>query len=485
MQHPRSISALASRLVLGLGVALAAAACSDGTQDPTASTLQPASPAARSAAATPEVEAELRHVASAIAAALGEPDVRLAVRDAMRDSPWDAHQLVLQEFAGTAQGRLLVDAAARAAGETPERFAARVAALPPLDFYAPFEQHRTSWRGTPGVVVAATLNAESGATYRYGVDGRSVPVAGGHAAPAYPVLALNPAEAKARRYRPQPAGQGDVIQSPRDGEQAVTFTWIEPGGDSIVVSLEDVLAGRDPRFGVVRSAADGPTYLRYVKVRFDDAGDDLELNLDARFYRPDGALIGTSRWSNYSFPPNGDQYPNVPLIQKIIPDNSTARINVAVWEDDCDCFGNGDDHYGSRDFYWNNNEVTQTIYDGGWGATDVRLGWTAISAPAFSGVSVSGAYMYTGQTASVSATAVDQYGWPLAGYTVSAWSIDNPWVASITSSWGNYADLQANGVGSTYVRATINGVTGAGVVTVEQNPYGNCENPGQIICEEM
>ncbi len=472
MQHRPTLT-FPSRLLAGLGVVLMAAACGD-IQEPTSAV--PRAPSISTAVVPASVDAELQRVARAVALALGDAPVRLSLRDALRDSPWDEHQLLLQELVAAPEGRLLAAAAARAAGQTAEQFATRVAALPPLDLIMPSREHRTTWRGTPGVLVTATLNSESGPVHRFDLRGDAVRSAGA----GVPVLRLSPAEPRAKRYRPE-RGRGETIQGGRE-EQAVTFTWLEPNGDSIVVSLEDVMAGRDPRFRVIASAADGPTNLRYVKVRFDDAGDDLELVLDAKFYRPDGGLIGTARWSDYSFPPNGDESPNVPLIQKIVPNNSTARINVHVWEDDCDCFGNNDDHYGSRDFDWDDNEITQTIYDGGWGASDVRLGWTAIAAPTFSGVQVYGDDIYLDDVGVISATAVDQYGWPLGGYSVSSWSSDHPGIASIYSTASNTAYVQGNDLGTATVRATINGVTGIGYVNVEAPWNSGCSDPTVLFC---
>ncbi|HEX2202525.1 MAG TPA: hypothetical protein VHG91_04485 [Longimicrobium sp.] len=443
----------AAGVALGLGAVLGAAACFDA--DRPIATAPDASASLSPAAAA--IEAELQHVARAVAGALAQKDARLAVRDALRDSPWDSHQVVLQELVATPRGRVLLAAAARAAGETPERLGARIAALPPLDLSVPSREERRSWRGTAGVVVRASLNPEGGRVFSFD----SGPRGNGGA-----TFLLAPAEPRAERNVKQAVGKGDVIQSAEDGQDAVTYTWVDPDGTVTRLDLDRLMAGEEPGFAVIQTVGQDTTFLDYVKVYYGDAGDDLELNIDAEFYGPDGTSLGRAEYDHYSFPENGSRWPHFPLIGKVVPDQSAARVNIHVWEDDCGCWGNDDDHYGTRDFYWNDRGQVRTLADSD-GDTDIELDWIARAPSVLTSVTVGGAWLYVGDSQNVYARARDQYGFTLSGYTVSAWSVDNSYVASITGTLGNRATLRGNSVGQTYVRATIDGVTGAGFVNVQ------------------
>lgn len=76
-------------------------------------------------------------------------------------------------------------------------------------------------------------------------------------------------------------------------------------------------------------------------------------------------------------------------------------------------------------------------------------------------VTVSSATVYPGTTAQLTAKVYDQYGNQMTGKTVS-WSIDNPAVATISAS----GVVTGGSVGSTTARAAVDGVAGAGTVTV-------------------
>src|SRR5438093_10659956 len=89
---------------------LCLAACSD-----VPSTLLGSSvPDAARQTPTLTIEQATQNVARGIALALSDREMRLAVRDAMRASPYVEHKLVLQEFLATGSGsKLLVATAAR------------------------------------------------------------------------------------------------------------------------------------------------------------------------------------------------------------------------------------------------------------------------------------------------------------------------------------------------------------------------------------
>lgn len=79
-------------------------------------------------------------------------------------------------------------------------------------------------------------------------------------------------------------------------------------------------------------------------------------------------------------------------------------------------------------------------------------------------VTVSSATVYPGTTAQLTARVYDQYGNEMSGQSV-AWSIDDPGVATISGS----GVVTGHSVGSTTARATVDGVAGAGTVSVQQH----------------
>jgi hypothetical protein len=443
------------RLAAALALALLAAGC-----DAPATAPEAAPPIVSTA------EAELQRVARAFALALRDDAVRHSVRDVLRDSPWDEHQVRLQELAATPAGRRLVAAAAAAVGEDAARMQARVDGLPPLDFYVPSREQRLSWRGTAGVTVAASLDPENGKPIGgFDAAGRAI----GHALQAGgTVLLLAPAEPRAERSNRQPAGRGDVIQSADDGEALPTFTWIDPSGKRTIVPLAAKAPGSGGGDAGTDNHSGDKTYLDYVKIYFGDGAGDVELQVRADFRAPDGSYLGQGVWSNYSTIANSSQSPHVALLNEVIPDSGTAKVTVAVWEiDTCSgCGGGADDIYGLRDFFWGDRAQTRTAYYGGVQGADIELDWTARAKSVFTGVKVYDLIFNEGTSATTSATATDQYGYPISGYTVSSWSIDAPFVASISSTSGNNATIYGNNDGWGTLYATINGVTGNGNIEV-------------------
>ncbi|HSU14229.1 Ig-like domain-containing protein [Longimicrobium sp.] len=97
--------------------------------------------------------------------------------------------------------------------------------------------------------------------------------------------------------------------------------------------------------------------------------------------------------------------------------------------------------------------------------------------PVVTKVTVTSVSVAPGQSAQLTARAYDQYNNQMSGKTAT-WSIDNPAVATITSS----GVVTGQALGSTTARATIDGVAGAGTVTVED--YQEPDNPmcGKYYC---
>jgi hypothetical protein len=431
-----------------------------------------------SAADVAQVEASLKHLAEAVAGAMQDAEVRLSVRDAMRDSPWNSHKLRLQEFLVTEQGQALADAAAIAAGESAEQFSDRAAGLPLLDFYVPSREGRKTWRATPGVAIDASLNFEDGNVYRFGP--------GDTGAPGVRML-LHPAESRAMRLNPQPAGLGEVIQSESDGEEAYTLRWVGADGTVIVKDLHSTASTHPVSSGILMSTLassnSDSTRLGCININgWEDSGDN-EVILKIRFYEPDGTYRGYAEWADHNFPSNTTKCPGISVIGEVIPDGEhnggKARINIDVWEDDCDCFGNNDDHIGSRDFFDYDNDQTRDVPTDplikDWRAA-IDLEWIARAPSSFTSVSVPDVWVYVGDGTYASARALDQYGYGLPGYSASSWWTGNTSIATVDS----YGYVTGVSVGSTTLSATISGLTGSGTVTVEESL--SCDPNSTEIC---
>jgi len=107
--------------VLALGVCVLGLAGCEGAREavptaPAAGEASQGSMAALVGPAAPRDPAAAEALARALAGGLGDARVRRTVHQAWRNSQVSAHKLVLQEFVGTPEGRLLVEAAARSSG---------------------------------------------------------------------------------------------------------------------------------------------------------------------------------------------------------------------------------------------------------------------------------------------------------------------------------------------------------------------------------
>lgn len=232
------------RLLLGALACLAlVAGCEQATDAPTGpdngrteAALQPA--AVESGAGS---YAQVHAVAKMVALGLAKPEVRAAVRDAMRSSPVTEHKLAFHEFLATSAGDMLLREAARASGMTTASARATMRRLPALDFYVPVRAHRLAWRGTADYFVGASIAGKapskvfdpSGKELIANLDNR----ARGSGA----LFMLQSAEPKGRRIMPQAARPGLTIQDPGDGRLSGTLTTIDASGRSVTVDLSELV----------------------------------------------------------------------------------------------------------------------------------------------------------------------------------------------------------------------------------------------------
>lgn len=86
--------------------------------------------------------------------------MRQKVLEAMRDSPFPEHGLHLQSYLASAEGRPLLEIAARELGTSPGELLGRVEDRPALQLFMPNSYQRGTWEGEGPVAVAATAALE-------------------------------------------------------------------------------------------------------------------------------------------------------------------------------------------------------------------------------------------------------------------------------------------------------------------------------------
>ncbi|MEL7835275.1 hypothetical protein [Fodinibius sp. Rm-B-1B1-1] len=107
-------------------------------------------------------------LAFAVAAAMGNPDVRESVHSAMDASPYNEHKLVFGEFLSQPEGAALKKAVAKNLGGE-DVLNGLLDELPSMDFYLPYETHRETWEHANNNLMAICVldvDAKGGTAYR-------------------------------------------------------------------------------------------------------------------------------------------------------------------------------------------------------------------------------------------------------------------------------------------------------------------------------
>lgn len=361
-----------TRFVAVLAAASLAAACAD------AGPLTP--PAARHPAASRSVapaELEAREVGRAIALAMARQDVRVQVRDAMRRSPVTEHKLVLQEFIRSRAGEHVLRAAAAATGQRAEALAARIDALPAMDFYAPFREHRISWRANADVLVGVTMDPDRLELEAFSPAGASVALDARDGVPAKALLILHPAERKGLRENPQPDVAGDVIQEFVDGESSGRWIAGVDGGMATTASCDPYARTCFDVGGGGGTSSSDTTFIDFIELdHWGDGWGSVELELRATYYRSSGEQLATGSMRREGLYSNTPYYIHDKLILREIPEGSGDYINVRVIE--LDAFFNDDQ--GNRNYTFGEKAQIIGIWTGDtyWVGDIQRKVWTRL-----------------------------------------------------------------------------------------------------------
>lgn len=199
-------------VVAGLG------ACGDSLQPSDgAGVSEPAPEEEPGAPSAPAPTPPNEVVAKALALALQDPDLRLAVFREMSSSPVKEGKLHVPTYLRAGGTRLLAGMA-RAAELSEAELLALLDSTRALELYMPVEEHRAAWSGGDDVIVATQMD-EAVAPVGVDLNGDAVPLSL-DGPPEIPVIALVPVESFDAEGRPY----GRDI-APKQGTEANLLGW--------------------------------------------------------------------------------------------------------------------------------------------------------------------------------------------------------------------------------------------------------------------
>src|SRR5690606_16102217 len=113
---------------------------------------------------------------------------------------------------------------------------ALVRRLPPLDFYVPFDSHRSTWKATDDVLVGVATDVDAPTIQAYDVRGFVHTLHLDNARDGAPLVILHAAEPRPVRPAPVARGPAEVIE---DRNFASARTTKSTGGSAIATLLID------------------------------------------------------------------------------------------------------------------------------------------------------------------------------------------------------------------------------------------------------
>lgn len=249
---------------------------------------------------------------------MGDPSVRAMLLAAMRESRWNEHKLVFQEFAATPEGQQLVRVAATSSGVQPSMVEAWIAQLPSLDFYVPVREQRARWDGADNVVVGLNLDVDDPTLTGYTPRGEVVRLDRRNGIPVPVVFLLHPAEPKYVRSLVEGSSVAPLA--------VIDPTEIDPGGGGTV-------GGGGGSTGGSSSGSILKSYVMYV----DDGWGDNEILF--KHYSDKNVQNKIWEWVD-----SGAYYGQGEIVNKSTTLGSSSTV-IRVWERDSGFPETGSDDY--------------------------------------------------------------------------------------------------------------------------------------------
>jgi hypothetical protein len=440
------------RRVLAAATLFAALACGEAPTTPAGS--DPFTPNERR-------ERVALEVARAIAVAMADPDVRLAVRDAMQASTYAEHKLLLHEFMQTPTGDA-VRASAAARGVDPAALGRALAQLPEMDFYVPFDEHRLEWTGGGDVLVTATMDVDEPKLVAFHTSGVGEPIDISQGGPAQALFMVHPGERKRRRVA---------------GPEVAALQSIEGPGERLEPWIVEVPRADASTFMSLSSAAPTDTVrIQSFRIWFSmDAGGDSEPEFRASVYANTNGTFGSCCYKSWEHPNASPMviYSGGIIGHRIPRESMGEYMDVSLYENDP---FNADDYFGTVVVRREGAYEWRTSMYGNPNADAVIRFASSQDPPRVVRVSVmpASATRNVGQSVNYSFTAYDQYGRSMTdlGDRTVSWSSSAGSVATVSRTGTFTATARAVGAGSATILVSVDGLskldgaTGSSALTV-------------------
>jgi hypothetical protein len=314
----------------GVIAAIAFAACSPDATRP----VHPSIHTALLAEGVTGLQAQQGEWARRVALAMADPALRQRVKNDMRDSPIREFKLDFSAYLRGPSGSRILTRLAQRENATEAAVLQELAIMPPLEFYMPVAEHRTSWRGGEDLIVATQVE-DTDTPIAWDTRGQRV-VLSLSGPPDTPVLVLIPVEtdfteplapkALAQRGNPNretiedpastlidcgtPDCSGGEETTPFPAGLYITFQRLVNQGEPWTLGAPEI----EVHIHGPQSAA-APQYGADLACSGDRAGFPRGFNQDNAFWRGEALLFDQNQINAYN----------------AITQNG---FNVSVWEDD-------------------------------------------------------------------------------------------------------------------------------------------------------
>ncbi len=191
MKSPRLSRTL--RLAVAIWVAGLLSACTESATQPGSEPEVILTSVSGLQVSKKQMELLLARTARGLAMALSDPQIRLAVYDALSKSPYRERKLHFGTILREHQNPLLTGLA-RASGKTNAGALRVLDSIVDLEFYMPVKEHFADWRGGPNVIVGTALRDDGTIPLAFDISGSPVLLASAYDPPRTPTLSLVPVE---------------------------------------------------------------------------------------------------------------------------------------------------------------------------------------------------------------------------------------------------------------------------------------------------